>query len=65
MADLRPSHRFGEPLARNGVDAGLRRRGDHVMTGAAQTLDGLRADQAGSADDDDSHGGSSFANSVC
>jgi hypothetical protein len=45
-----------EALAGDGVDAAIGRGGDDVVAGLAQNGDGLRADQAGAADNDDLHG---------
>src|ERR1700741_3371562 len=52
---LRAGQGLFEPLAGDGVDAGIRRSGDDLMAAPAQNGDGLRADQAGAADDDDLH----------
>src|SRR5213593_1831278 len=43
-------------IAGDGVDAGIGRGGDDLVAALAQNGDGLRADQAGAADDDDLHG---------
>src|SRR5262245_22938026 len=53
---LRASQGFFEPLAGDGVDAASARGGADVVAALAQNGDGLRADQAGAADDDDLHG---------
>jgi hypothetical protein len=53
---LRAGYRRFEPLAGDGVDAAFGRGGDHLVAALAQNGDGLRADQAGAADDDDLHG---------
>ena len=53
---LRAGHGLFEPLAGDGVDAGIGRGGDDLVAALAQNGDGLRADQAGAADDDDLHG---------
>src|SRR6185295_2395364 len=45
-----------ETLAGDGIDAGIGRGGDDLVAAPAQDGDGLRADQAGTADDDDLHG---------
>src|SRR5260221_282730 len=59
MGRLDPRLRAGlallEALAGDAVDAGLGRGGDDLMAALAQNGDGLRADQAGAADDDDLH----------
>src|SRR5215475_557161 len=52
---LRTGHGRFEPLAGDGVDAGIGRGGDDLVAALAQNGDGLRADQAGAADDDDLH----------
>src|SRR6516164_911748 len=44
-----------ESLAGDGVDAGVGRGGDDLVAALAQNGGGLRADQAGAADDDDLH----------
>jgi len=44
------------PLAGDGVDAAVGRGGDDILAALAQNGNGLRADQAGAADDDDLHG---------
>src|SRR5260221_10548948 len=60
MGRLDPRLRAGlallEALAGDGVDAGIGRGGDDLVAAPAQNGDGLRADQAGAADDDDLHG---------
>src|SRR5205823_253777 len=48
-------HGLFEALAGDAVDAGIWRGGDDLVTALAQNGDGLRADQAGAADDDDLH----------
>src|SRR5947207_15821758 len=53
---LRAGHGLFEPLAGDGVDAAFGRGGDDLVAALAQNGDGLRADQAGAADDDDLHG---------
>ena len=53
---LGAGHGLFDALAGNGVDAALRRRGNHLVAAPAQNGDGLRADQAGAANDDDLHG---------
>src|SRR6266403_1856004 len=53
---LRAGHGLFEALAGDGVDAGIGRGGDDLVAALAQNGDGLRADQAGAADDDDLHG---------
>src|SRR5262245_25031839 len=45
-----------EPLAGNAVDTAFGRAGDDLVAALAQNGDGLRADQAGAAVDDDLHG---------
>ena len=45
-----------ETLAGEGVDAGVWRGRDDFVAALSQDGDGLRADQAGAADDDDLHG---------
>src|SRR5262249_14960597 len=52
---LRAGRGLLEPLAGDGVDAGIGRGSDDLMAATAQNGDGLRADQAGAADDDDLH----------
>jgi hypothetical protein len=52
---LRAGHGLLEPLAGDGIDARIRRGGDDLVAPLAQNGDGLRADQAGAADDDDLH----------
>jgi hypothetical protein len=47
---LRSGYGFFEPLAGDAVDGAVGRRGDNLMTALAQNGDGLRADQAGGAD---------------
>src|SRR5215467_9231352 len=53
---LRAGHGLFDALAGDGVDAAIGRGGDDVMAALAQNGDGLRADQAGAADDHDLHG---------
>src|SRR5215475_13441429 len=53
---LRTSHGLVEAFASDGVDAGIGRGGDDLVAPPTQNGDGLRADQAGAADDDDLHG---------
>src|SRR5205814_5562244 len=53
---LRAGHGLFEALAGDGVDAGIGRGGDDLVTALTQNGDGLRADQAGAADDNDLHG---------
>src|SRR5262249_9617807 len=53
--DLRPGRGLFEPLGGDGVDARVWRGGDDLMAALAQNGDGLRADQASAADDDDLH----------
>src|SRR5215813_8516329 len=53
---LRAGHGFFETLASDGVDTALGRGGDDLVAALAQNGDGLRADQASAADDDDLHG---------
>ena len=53
---LRAGHGLFEALAGDGVDAAFGRGGDDLMAVPAQNGDGLRADQAGAADDDDLQG---------
>src|SRR6185437_6696360 len=53
---LRAGNGLLEPLAGDAVDAAFGRGGDDLMATLAQNGDGLRADQAGAADDDDLHG---------
>src|SRR5262249_45388528 len=45
-----------EPLAGGGVAAAMGEAGDDLVPALAQNGDGLRADQASAADDDDLHG---------
>src|SRR6185369_13699266 len=52
---LRAGHGIFDALAGNGVDAGIGRGGDDLVAALAQNGDGLRADQAGAADDHDLH----------
>src|SRR5438132_13385237 len=52
---LRAGHGLFEALAGDGVDAGSGRGGDDLVAAVAQNGDGLRADQAGAADNDDLH----------
>jgi hypothetical protein len=53
---LRAGHGLLEPLAGDGIDARVRRGADDLAAALAQNGYGLRADQAGPADDDDLHG---------
>ena len=53
--DLRAGHGLLEALAGDGVDAAVGRGRDDLVASLAQNGDGLRADQAGAADDDDLH----------
>src|SRR5207253_1236723 len=53
---LRADHGLFEALAGDAVDTVFGRGGDHLVSALAQNGDGLRADQAGAADDDDLHG---------
>ena len=53
--NLSAGKRFRQPLTSDGVDAGIGRGGDDLVAALAQNGDGLRADQAGAADDDDLH----------
>src|SRR6185437_419160 len=53
---LRAGHGLLEPLAGDGVDAALGRRGDDLVAALAQNGNGLRADQAGAADHHELHG---------
>src|SRR3979490_1774217 len=52
----RAGHGLLEPLAGDAVDTALGRGGNDLVAALAQNGDGLRADQAGAADDDDLHG---------
>ena len=52
---LRAGQGLFEPLAGDGVDAAFGRGGNDLVAALAQNGDGLRADQAGAADDDDLH----------
>src|SRR5260370_9818787 len=52
---LRTSHGLLEALAGDAVDTATGRGGDDLVATLAQNGDGLRADQAGAADDDDLH----------
>src|SRR6516225_6978590 len=45
-----------DTLADDGVDAAIGRGGEDLVAALAQNRDGLRADQAGAADNDDLHG---------
>ena len=51
--------RVGQALTGDGVDAEARRGGHRLLTVLAQLGDDLRAEPAGSADDDDLHDGPS------
>src|SRR5262249_29255688 len=53
---LRARHGLSEALAGDCVDAGIGRSGDNLVAALAQDGDGLRANAAGAADDDDFHG---------
>ena len=53
---LRAGHGLFEALAGDAADAALGRGGDDLVATLAQNGDGLRADQAGAADDDDLYG---------
>src|SRR5262245_60347617 len=55
-AHVRAGQGLFEPLAGDGVDAAVGRGGDSLVAALAQNGNGLRADQAGAADDDDLHG---------
>ena len=57
---LRTSHGLFDALTGDGVDAAIGRGGDDVMAALAQNGDGLRADQAGAANNHDLHGLTSF-----
>jgi hypothetical protein len=57
---LRAGHGLFEPLAGDAVDAAFGRAGDDLVAALAQNGDGLRADQAGAADDYYLHGLPSF-----
>src|SRR5579863_6150362 len=61
--DLRAGKGYFEPLAGDGVDARIWRGGEDLVTARAQNGDGLRADQAGAADDYDLHDGPSLPSS--
>ena len=50
------AHGLFEALAGDRVDTVLRRGREHLVVALAQNGDGLRADQAGAANDDDLHG---------
>src|SRR5262245_55554062 len=52
---LRTGQGLLEPLASDGVDAAMGRGGEDLVSALTQNGDGLRADQAGAADDDDFH----------
>ncbi|MCY1228237.1 hypothetical protein D9M72_405390 [compost metagenome] len=52
---LATGKRLGETFAGDGVDARIRRGGNHLMALLAQAFDRLGADQARSADNDDFH----------
>src|ERR1051326_2134937 len=54
--DLRAGHGLFDALAGDRVDAALGRGCDDLVAALPQNGDGLRADQAGAADDDDLHG---------
>src|SRR5215475_14345668 len=53
---LRAGQDLFESFAGDGVDAAVGRGGDDLVAALAQNGNGLRADQAGAADDDDLHG---------
>jgi hypothetical protein len=53
---LRAGRGLREPLPADGIDACIWRGGDDLVAALAQNGDGLRADQASAADDDDLHG---------
>src|SRR5262249_49179829 len=53
---LRAGHGLLEPLAGDAVDTAFGRAGDDLVAALAQNGNGLRADQAGAAVDDDLHG---------
>src|SRR6516162_5088007 len=53
---LRAGHGLFDALAGDGVDAAVGRGGGDLVTALTQNGDGLRTDQAGSADHDDLHG---------
>jgi hypothetical protein len=57
---LGAGHGFFDALPGDGVDAAIGRGGDDLVAALAQNGDGLRADQAGAADDDDLHGFNPF-----
>jgi hypothetical protein len=61
---LRVGHGLLEPLAGDGVDAAVGRGGDELVAALAQNGNGLRADQAGAADDDHLHGLPSLVDDV-
>src|SRR6185312_8633236 len=52
---LRAGHGLFDALAGDGVDAAIGRCGDDLVAALAQNGDGLRADQARAAYDDDLH----------
>src|SRR5262245_21616121 len=55
-AHVRAGQGLFEPFTGDGVDAAVGRGGDSLVAVLAQNGNGLRADQAGAADDDDLHG---------
>src|SRR5690348_5853768 len=61
--NLSAGKRFSQPLAGDGVDAGIGRGGESLVAALAQNGDGLRADQAGATDNDDFHYALSFLES--
>src|SRR5215831_6962503 len=62
---LRAGHGLLDTLAGDGVDAAIGRGGEDLVTALAQNRDGLRADQAGAANDDDLHGLPSVVDDRC
>src|SRR5262245_27394347 len=52
---LRAGHGLCEARAGDGVDAGIGRGSDDLVATLSQNGDGLRANQAGAADNDDLH----------
>src|SRR6185295_3075696 len=53
--NLSADKRFRQSLTSDGVDAGIGRGGEGLVAALAQNGNGLRADQAGAANDDDLH----------
>ena len=53
--DVGAGQRFGEPLARDGVDAGSRRGRHHLVALCAERRHDLRADEPATADNHDLH----------